>query len=103
MNKRPSKSTGRSVKKERDPDDSSSRFWERLIVDWVAVAVLGFGLQGLWFGFTNFLVSLNPDMKTELVGLSAKLGWPWMIAVVAGLAWGVWRAWGVREESLRRR
>ncbi len=87
----------------RPAEDSSSRFWERLIVDWVAVAVVGFGLQGLWFGFTSLWVSQNPEMKTSLVGFSAKLGWPWLAAVLVGFGWGLKRAWDAKQEPVRRR
>ena len=104
MRKRsPKPAAPRPVKAEREPDDPWTRFWERLIVDWVAVTVVAFGLQGLWFGFTTLWVSQAPDMKPALTGVSAKLGWPWLLAVAVGLVWGVKRALDAREAPSRRR
>ncbi len=54
-------------------DDSWVRFWERLILDWVAVAVGAFILQGLWFGVTSYLASVRPDLEPTLVTASARL------------------------------
>ena len=84
-------------------DDPWGRFWERLVVDWVAVAVLGFGLQGLWFGLTSFLDGLSPELEPTLVKVSARLGVPWLVAVLLGFAWGVKRAWEARHDLPRRR
>lgn len=93
----------RPGRRERESEDPWARFWERLIVDWVAVAVIGFGLQGLWFGFTSLWVSASPDMKPVLVGASGKLGWPWLGALLVGFGWGVKRAFQARQDPLRRR
>ena len=104
MSARPAGSApGRSARKEREPDDPWGRFWERLVVDWVAVAVLGFCLQGLWFGFASFWAAQNPNMKPVLGSFSAKLGWPWIGAIVLGLGWGAKRAWDARKDAGRRR
>jgi hypothetical protein len=104
LKKRPQRAqSGRPARKEGDGDDPWSPFWERLIVDWVAVAVLGFGVQGLWFGLTALWVGQDPDIKPTLVGLSSRLGWPWMIAILGGFVWGVRRAWSARQEPARRR
>jgi hypothetical protein len=77
-------------------NDSWSRFWERLLVDWVAVAILGFTLQGVWFGAISFLMKQQPAWEAGLTGASAKLGIVWLLAIATGLAWGVKRAWDAR-------
>jgi hypothetical protein len=101
---RPAGSTGGpSVRKEREADDPWGRFWERLVVDWVAVAVLGFGLQGLWFGFASFWAAQSPNMKPVLRTVSANLGWLWVAGIVGGLLWGAKRAWDARQDAARRR
>ncbi len=69
----------------------------------MAVAVLGFGLQGLWFGLTAYWVDFAPDMKPTLVDVSSKLGWFWSLGILGGLGWGVWRARNARLEPARRR
>ena len=84
-------------------DDSRSRFWERLIADWVIVAVLAFMLQGLWFGAGRLIVGQSPDLEPKMVALSARLGWPWLLATAAGFAWGVKRALDARREVPARR
>lgn len=88
-------------------DDSSHRFWETLITDWVAVGVIAFGIQGLWFGLVAALVATAPDLRPgldqasavlfELTKLSEGQGWPAVLGVLAGLSIGVKRALDARE------
>ena len=88
-------------------DDSSKRFWDTLIADWVAVGVLAFGAQGLWFGLVAALGSAAPDLRPgldqasavlfELTKLSEGQGWPAVLGVGAGLLIGVNRALDARE------
>ncbi len=84
-------------------DDSWSRFWERLIADWVIVAVLAFMLQGLWFGVGRLLVAQSPDLEPTLVTFSARLGIPWLLAIVGGFIWGSKRALDARRDVPSRR
>lgn len=94
-------------------DDPSKRFWETLITDWVAVGVIAFGIQGLWFGLVAALGGLAPDLQPgldrasavlfELTKLSEGQGWPAVLGVLAGLVVGVKRALAAAETSGPRR
>lgn len=94
-------------------DDPSKRFWETLITDWVAVGVIAFGIQGLWFGLVAALEHAAPDLKPgldqasavlfELTKLSEGQGWPAVLGVLAGLAVGVKRAMDAGEAAGARR
>ena len=68
-------------------DDSWTRFWERLIVDWVFVAVAAFVVQGLWFGVGSLLARLNPDLEPTLVSASSTIGILLLLAVAGGFLW----------------
>lgn len=78
-------------------DDSREGFWDRLIADWVGVLVLGFVLQGIWFGIVALLVGIRPELEEGLTRTSARLGVPWLLIVALGLVWGAKRAWDARE------
>jgi hypothetical protein len=81
--------------------DSWDGFWERLVVDAVAVVVLAFTVQGLWFGLADLLVRWNVAEKSSLVAASARLGYVWVATIVAGLALSVWRALAARKSPRR--
>jgi hypothetical protein len=83
--------------------DSWNAFWERLIIEGVAVLVGSFLLQGLWFLATDLLVGWSPGMEPGLLGMSARLGWVWALGTLAALTWVVFRARTLLEESPRRR
>ena len=84
-------------------DDSWSRFWERLIADWVFVGVGAFVLQGLWFGIGSLLSRRNPDLETSLASASSTFGILLLLAVAGGFAGGLFRALAARRTpSLRR-
>lgn len=78
-------------------EDRQGRFWERLIVDAVAVLVLGFALQGLWFAAGAALTDWRPDLEPAFRKASGRFLALWIAAVGVGLAWGVRRAWSARE------
>ncbi len=84
-------------------DDSWSRFWERLISDWVIVAVGAFVLQGLWFGIVSLLIGRNPDLEPTLLVTSSRLGIPWLLAILAGFVWAVKRAYDARNAPANHR
>ena len=84
-------------------NDSWGRFWERLVTEWVAIGVFGFVVQGLWFGLVSVLVESRPGMESGLLDVSAKLGVPWAVGILLGLAWSVKRAMDARNEPLGRR
>ena len=73
-------------------DDSWSRFWDRLVVDWVAVVVGAFVLQGLWFALVAALTACQPDLQDPLATTTTRLGLPWGLIAIVGLTWGVIRA-----------
>lgn len=83
--------------------DSWSEFWERLLVDVVAVLILSFLLQGLWFFGVDLLKRMNPGLEPGLVRTSARLGTPWILAILFGIGWSAWRAWGISAETRFRR
>lgn len=97
------------VKEHGGLDDSSKRFWDTLIADWVAVGVLAFAAQGLWFGLVAALTAAAPDLASgldqasavlfELTKLSEGQGWPAVLGVAAGLSIGVKRALDAREAA----
>lgn len=90
-------------------DESTERFFDTLIADWVAVGVLAFAAQGLWFGLAGAIVGVAPDLRPgmdrasgilfELTKLSEGQGWPAVLGVVAGLFVGVKRAVDAREAT----
>jgi hypothetical protein len=84
-------------------DDSWSRFWERLIVDGVIVAVAGFLLQGLWFALVSLLVSRNPALESSLDAASSRGMAIWIGAVGLGLVVAFIRALGALSEPRARR
>jgi hypothetical protein len=96
-----------AVKERGGSDDPTERFWDTLIADWVAVGVLAFGAQGLWFGLVAALAAAAPDLKPgldsasavlfELTKLSEGQGWPAVLGVLAGLLVGVKRALDARS------
>ena len=73
-------------------DDSWSRFWDRLIVDWVAVVVGAFVLQGIWFAAVAALTGYQPDLEPTLAATTGRLALPWGLVAAVGLTWGVIRA-----------
>ena len=81
--------------------DSWGRFWERLVVDAVAVVVLAFVIQGLWFGLSDLLVRWNVGEKGALEAASAKLGFAWLTGIVVGLGWSLKRALDARTGPRR--
>ncbi len=80
-------------------NESWGRFWDRLIVDAVAVLVLGFVLQGLWFAGGAAAVQWRPDLDPAFRQASARFLGLWVAGLVAGLLWGVKRAWGERQSG----
>ncbi len=74
-------------------DESWGRFWDRLIVDAVAVLVLGFVLQGLWFAAGAAATAWRPDLDPGFRTASSRFLGIWVAGLVAGLLWGVKRAW----------
>jgi hypothetical protein len=97
------------IKEQLELDDSSKRFWDTLIADWVAVGVLAFAVQGLWFGMVAAVTAAAPDLRSgldeasavlfELTKLSEGQGWPAVLGVLAGLSIGVKRALDAREAA----
>lgn len=94
-------------------DDSSSRFWERLTADWVAVLIAAFAIQGLWFGMVSLIVDADPGAAEglgrasaflfEFPALKAGQGLPWVLGILGGLVWGVKRALAAGEAPGRHR
>ena len=78
-------------------DDSWSRFWDRLVVDWVAVVVGAFVLQGLWFAMVSALTGYQPDLEGTLATTTSRLALPWGLVTAVGLTWGVIRAMEARS------
>jgi hypothetical protein len=77
--------------------DSWNEFWERLLVDSVAVLIFAFLIQGLWFLVVDLVVQGNPQLEAPLIRASSRLGVPWVLGMMAGVGWGVWRAWKGKE------
>ncbi|MBZ0266810.1 hypothetical protein K8I85_01520 [bacterium] len=73
-------------------DDSWGRFWDRLVTDWVVILVGAFVLQGVWFALAAAIVGYRPELEGALATTSTRLGVPWALATVVGLAWGGIRA-----------
>ena len=73
-------------------DDSRSRFWEQLIVDWVSVVVLAFLLQGLWFGLGAFLGGWQPSWRPGFSSASQGFLGLWLALLIVGLLAGYFRA-----------
>jgi hypothetical protein len=92
-------------------DESWSRFWDRLIGDWVAILVLAFGIQGLWFGLVRVVAGPGTDAGgllgrvSELFFVPFREGLPSAggAAVALGLLWAVKRAFDARSEFSGRR
>lgn len=82
-------------------DESAGRFWNRLIVDAVAVLVLGFVLQGLWFALGAAVTGWRPDLEVPFRKASERFLALWVAGMIAGTAWGVKRAWDERAEGAR--
>jgi hypothetical protein len=83
--------------------DSWNAFWEKLIVEGVAVLVASFVVQGLWFLGTDLLVGWNPGFEPALLRASARLGWVWVLGTMGMLAWVALRARGALETVPSRR
>jgi hypothetical protein len=94
---------GRTINRSAGHDDPQDRFWDRLLGDWAGVFLGAFMLQGLWFGFTSLVSGWRPDLAPSLETASARLGVPWLLAVLVGLGWGVKRARDARREPVSRR
>ena len=82
--------------------ESWNVFWERLIVDSVAVLVMAFLAQGIWFLVVELLTRANPGLEASLIRASARMGVPWALGVFGGLGWAAWRAWRLSQETPRR-
>lgn len=78
-------------------DESWGRFWDRLIIDAVAVLVFGFVLQGLWFAAGAATTEWRPDLDPAFRKASERFLGLWVAGIVGGLLWGVKRAWGERR------
>jgi hypothetical protein len=73
-------------------DDSASRFWEQVIVDWVSVGVAAFVLMGVWFGIASFLGEHRPELGSKLSRGSEKGMYLWAITVaISCVGLTVWR------------
>lgn len=81
--------------------DSWDGFWERLVVGAVAVVVLAFGVQGLWFGLADLLVRWNVAEKAALTSASARLGYVWLTGLAVGLFLSFRRALQARKSPRR--
>jgi hypothetical protein len=103
---------GSRIKEDPGVDESWSRFWDHLIGNFVAILVLAFGIQGLWFGLVRVVAGPGTDAG-GLLGRVSELffvpfhggGWPSAggAAVILGLLWAVKRAIDARNEFLGRR
>lgn len=78
-------------------EDRQGRFWERLVVDGVAVLVLGFVLQGLWFAATAAVTDWRPDLEPAFRRASGRFLLLWIVAMGLGLLWAGLRARDSRE------
>lgn len=78
-------------------DDSWGKFWERLIVDAVAVLVLGFVLQGLWFAAGTAITDWRPELASGFRKVSGQFLALWIAATLAGLVVAVKRAWSAKQ------
>jgi hypothetical protein len=87
-----------SFKERAALDDSWGRFWERLIIDAVAVLVIGFALQGLWFAAGGALTGWRPDLTPGFQKASERFLALWIAVLVIGLGVGVKRAWAAKVE-----
>ena len=82
-----------------------------LIGDWTAIAVLAFGVQGLWFGLVELVAGPGTDSGGLLGRVSEVVFVPFEgrrpsvggVAALLGLLWGVKRALDARAEFLGRR
>ncbi|MFN8179136.1 MAG: hypothetical protein U0167_14495 [bacterium] len=79
-------------------DDSWGKFWERLIIDAVAVLVVGFALQGLWFAAGAAVTGWRPDLTAGFQKASERFLAVWIAVLVVGLFAGVKRAWTAKHE-----
>jgi hypothetical protein len=82
--------------------DSWNVFWERLIVDCVAVLVFAFLAQGIWFLGVDLLTRASPGLDASLIRASSRIGVPWVLAILGGVGWAAWRAWRLGQEVPRR-
>jgi hypothetical protein len=82
--------------------DSWNVFWERLIIDSVAVLMIAFLAQGIWFLGVDLLARGNPGLEASLIRASARMGVPWVLGIAGGLGWAGWRAWKLSQELPRR-
>ena len=78
-------------------EETGGRFWDRLVVDAVAVLVLGFVAQGIWFGLTAAVTGWRPDLEPALRKASERFLALWVVGMVAGVAWGVKKAWDEQQ------
>jgi len=78
--------------------DSWSVFWERLIVDCVAVLVIAFLVQGVWFLGVDLLTRASPGLEASLIRASSRIGIPWVLGILGGIGWASWRAWTLSQE-----
>ncbi len=78
--------------------DSSARFWDRLIVDGVAVLVIAFVFQGLWFAGGNAVTEWRPDLEPAVRKVSERFLALWVLGILLGLAWSVKRASAAKTE-----
>lgn len=85
------------VKEGTHLDDSWGRFWERLIIDAVAVLVVGFVFQGLWFAAGHAVTGWRPDLEPAFRKASERFLALWILGMLVGLGLGVKRAWVARS------
>jgi hypothetical protein len=78
--------------------DSSARFWDRLIVDGVALLTIAFVLQGLWFAGGSAVSDWRPDLEPAVRRVSERFLALWVVGLGVGFIWGVKRAWEARDE-----
>jgi hypothetical protein len=83
--------------------DSWNVFWERLIIEGVAVLVGSFLLQGVWFFLVDLLVRWNPGFEPALLQASSRIGWAWLICTLGALFWVGVRARSEMQEFPTRR
>jgi hypothetical protein len=94
---------GKILKESSDLTDSWNAFWERLIIDGVAVLVGSFLLQGVWFFLVDLLVRWNPGFEPALLQTSSRIGWAWLICTAGMLFWVGVRARSEMQEFPTRR
>ncbi|MCA9752213.1 MAG: hypothetical protein R3B81_09960 [bacterium] len=80
-------------------DDSWGTFWERLIVGWVGVLVVGFALQGLWFGLVAALEAWKPVWEPSLADASGWVLRLWVVGLIVAAGWQGFFALSARSEA----